>query len=95
MNQRKKTFRVTAVLILVSVLLLLPVAVTAADSAIDADQNIVSAAPTRSGAFENWKQNDPRWRDQSLGYSSVGRSGCYVTSLAMILVASGLDNDFL
>ncbi len=97
MNKRKKPFLRLLSLILAAFLLFLPVAVsaagggeTAAKSGVGAD-TVDEEESIRSGAFANWKQRDPRWHDQSLGYSSVGRSGCYVTSLSMILVASGLE----
>lgn len=99
MNKRKKPFLRLLSLVLASFLLFLPVAVSAAGDGETAAKSSIGAVgvdedePMRSGAFANWKQRDPRWYDQSLGYSSVGRSGCYVTSLSMILVASGLERE--
>lgn len=39
--------------------------------------------------FRTWRQLDERWADLPLGGSTVARSGCYITSIAMVAVASG------
>lgn len=51
-------------------------------------------APCRSAAaggedFRTWRQLDERWGSLPLGGSTVARSGCYITSIAMVAVASG------
>lgn len=48
-----------------------------------------TALPT--GDYKNWKQSDSRWSGTSIGGSSLGRSGCLVTSIAMMLVACGAE----
>lgn len=39
--------------------------------------------------FRLWRQLDDRWGDTPMGGTTVRRSGCYVTSIAMVAVASG------
>lgn len=49
--------------------------------------------PVKSAAagedFRTWRQLDERWGSFPIGGSTVARSGCYITSIAMIAVASG------
>lgn len=52
-----------------------------------------------TGDFESWLQTDSRWSSINLGNSSntIGRSGCLVTSIAMLIKKSGtqlLIDDF-
>lgn len=42
--------------------------------------------------FRLWRQMDSRWGDTAIGGSNVRRSGCYITSIAMVAVASGARN---
>ncbi len=60
-------------------------------------ENVAAAADGSLAAlpadYRNWKQTDPRWRGVSLGRSSLGRSGCYVTAVAMLLVKSGVERE--
>ena len=39
--------------------------------------------------FRLWRQMDSRWGNTAIGGSNVRRSGCYITSIAMVAVASG------
>lgn len=39
--------------------------------------------------FRLWRQMDSRWGNTAIGGSTVRRSGCYITSIAMVAVASG------
>lgn len=39
--------------------------------------------------FRLWRQNDERWGSYSIGGSTIRQSGCYMTSIAMVAVASG------
>lgn len=41
------------------------------------------------GDYKEWKQWDSRWSSAPLGGSTLGRSGCLVTSMAILLVGSG------
>ena len=41
------------------------------------------------GDFRLWRQNDERWGNNSIGGSTVRQSGCYITSIAMVVAASG------
>lgn len=42
-----------------------------------------------SGAYDEWKQMDDRWKDVSLGSSTLGRIGCTTTSVAIQIARSG------
>ena len=56
---------------------------------------------TMPGAYaedndRSWSQLDPRWSSTLLGsqaYTSIGSSGCLVTSLAMLAVHTGVKNE--
>lgn len=39
--------------------------------------------------FRMWRQLDDRWGNTAMGGTTVRRSGCYITSIAMVAVASG------
>lgn len=39
--------------------------------------------------FRTWRQLDDRWGNTAMGGTTVRKSGCYVTSIAMVAVASG------
>ncbi len=39
--------------------------------------------------FRLWRQNDERWGSYPIGGSTIRQSGCYMTSIAMVAVASG------
>ena len=39
--------------------------------------------------FRRWRQLDNRWGDTAIGGTTVRKSGCYITSIAMVAVASG------
>lgn len=39
--------------------------------------------------FHSWRQTDERWGSVAIGGSTVRSSGCYITSIAMVAVASG------
>ena len=39
--------------------------------------------------FRLWRQNDERWGSCPIGGSTIRQSGCYMTSIAMVAVASG------
>lgn len=39
--------------------------------------------------FRLWRQNDERWSSCPIGGSTIRQSGCYMTSIAMVAVASG------
>ena len=39
--------------------------------------------------FRTWRQMDSRWGSVAIGGSTVRSSGCYITSIAMVAVASG------
>lgn len=39
--------------------------------------------------FRTWRQLDERWGDTAIGGTTVRKSGCYITSIAMVAVASG------
>lgn len=46
--------------------------------------------------YRSWSQLDPRWSSDLLGteaYTSIGSSGCLVTSLAMLAVHTGVKNE--
>ena len=47
------------------------------------------AAAAVAGDFRLWRQNDERWGNNPIGGSTVRQSGCYMTSIAMVAVASG------
>lgn len=42
--------------------------------------------------YRTWKQTDSRWADIPMGYSTVGVSGCLVTSISIMAVHSGSAN---
>ena len=42
--------------------------------------------------FRLWRQLDDRWGNTAIGGTTLRRSGCYVTSIAMVAVASGARN---
>lgn len=42
--------------------------------------------------FRLWRQMDSRWGNTAIGGSNVRKSGCYITSIAMVAVASGARN---
>lgn len=49
-----------------------------------------SCNPTPTGDYASWKQGDDRWADIPVGGGgSLGKIGCLVTSVAMILAKSG------
>lgn len=39
--------------------------------------------------YRTWRQTDERWGSTAIGGSTVRSSGCYITSIAMVAVASG------
>ena len=39
--------------------------------------------------FRTWRQLDERWENTAMGGTTVRKSGCYITSIAMVAVASG------
>ena len=39
--------------------------------------------------FRMWRQLDDRWGNTAMGGTTVRKSGCYITSIAMVAVASG------
>ncbi|SHM66992.1 dockerin type I repeat-containing protein [Ruminococcus flavefaciens] len=39
--------------------------------------------------FRMWRQLDDRWGNTAIGGTTVRKSGCYITSIAMVAVASG------
>ena len=43
------------------------------------------------GDWRNWKQYDPRWKDQIITYQSIGHIGCAATSVAILLAKSGVS----
>lgn len=47
------------------------------------------ASAAADGDFRLWRQNDERWGNNPIGGSTVRQSGCYMTSIAMVAVASG------
>ncbi len=55
--------------------------------------NTVSAKSSASTHYYDWKQNDPRWSSIKIGSKTMGENGSAVTSLAMLLVKSGLKNE--
>lgn len=42
--------------------------------------------------YRTWSQKDERWASTAMGGSTVRDSGCYVTSIAMVVAASGARN---
>ena len=42
--------------------------------------------------FRLWRQLDDRWGSTAIGGTTVRKSGCYITSIAMVAVASGARN---
>ncbi len=43
--------------------------------------------------YKKWKQWDTRWKDYRMGTSTIGRSGCLVTAVSILLVGSGAEKD--
>lgn len=44
------------------------------------------------GEFSEWKQFDPRWKDVNIGYDTLHRSGCLVTSISIQFARTGTVN---
>ena len=42
--------------------------------------------------YHLWRQNDPRWGSTPTGGSDIARTGCLVTSLAILAVHSGAES---
>ncbi|MGM9568412.1 MAG: S-layer homology domain-containing protein [Clostridia bacterium] len=43
--------------------------------------------------YKEWKQWDPRWNNYPMGTSTIGKSGCLVTAISILLVGSGAEKD--
>ena len=45
--------------------------------------------------YLEWKQTDPRWKEDKIGSKTIGRVGCTSVSIAILLMHSGImPNDF-
>lgn len=53
------------------------------------DAAITASAASVCDEYREWSQLDPRWGDTPMGGTTVRRSGCLVTSLAIMAVHSG------
>ncbi len=53
---------------------------------------IISIAAT-STPYYNWKQYDSQWSGKYIGDKTIGQVGCVATSLAILIVHSGLRNE--
>lgn len=51
----------------------------------------VSTSSLPTGSYKAWKQGDSRWSSVPMGSTTVGRSGCLVTSVSILLVGSGAE----
>lgn len=51
----------------------------------------VSTSSLPTGTYKSWKQWDSRWSSVAMGSTTVGSSGCLVTSVAILLVGSGAE----
>ena len=54
---------------------------------------VYAGSSSESEHYYDWKQNDPRWSSITIGSKTMGENGSAVTSLAMLLVDSGLKNE--
>lgn len=43
--------------------------------------------------YKEWKQWDSRWNSYPMGTSTIGKSGCLVTAISILLVGSGAKKD--
>ena len=52
-----------------------------------------SSTCTASGAWDSWKQVDPKWNAIPLGNSNVGAIGCLITSICKQIARSGVKTN--
>ncbi len=51
----------------------------------------VGTCESSTGEYETWKQYDQRWKNVSLGDSTVGNIGCLATSVSILIAKSGVS----
>ena len=65
---------------IIGILLALAMTVSVFSGACDPAKNTHAADD-----YHTWSQKDDRWAGTSMGGSSVRESGCYITSIAMVM----------
>ncbi len=66
---------------------------TASISSIDLDFFRVKTFASTSTPYYNWKQYDSQWGNKTIGTKTISQIGCAATSIAMLIVHSGLKNE--
>lgn len=62
-------------------------------SKMNCGMNVGVCGTTSTGEYSTWKQYDQRWKNVSLGNSTVGRIGCLATSVSILLAKSGVETN--